>query len=121
MEMRETQALEAFSALSQETRLRILRLLVEAGPDGMPAGAIGAAVGASSSRASFHLSHLERAGLVVSRREARSIIYSAAYPTLSALIDFLMRDCCRARPEVCGPAVAALSSCCVPEETRALS
>jgi len=110
--MKEMQALDAFAALSQETRLRIVRLLVEAGPDGMPAGAIGEAVKASSSNVSFHLSHLERAGLIESRREARSIIYSAAYPALGGLIAFLMRDCCKGRPEVCAPAVAALSACC---------
>ena len=89
-----------------------MRLLVEAGPDGMPAGAIGEAVKASSSNLSFHLSHLERAGLIESHREARSIIYSAAYPALGGLIAFLMRDCCKGRPEVCAPAVAALSACC---------
>jgi DNA-binding transcriptional ArsR family regulator len=110
--MDEPQALDAFGALSQETRLRIVRLLVEAGPEGMPAGAVGEAVDASSSKVSFHLSHLERAGLIQSRREARSIIYSAAYPALAELIAFLMRDCCRSRPEVCAPAVAALSACC---------
>jgi DNA-binding transcriptional ArsR family regulator len=110
--MKEKQALDAFAALSQETRLRIVRLLVEAGPDGMPAGAIGEAVKASSSNVSFHLSCLERAGLIESRRDARSIIYSAAYPALGALIAFLMRDCCKGRPEVCAPAVAALSACC---------
>lgn len=110
--MDETQALDAFGALSQETRLRIVRLLVKAGPKGLAAGAIGAALDASSSKLSFHLSHLERAGLVQSRREARSIIYSAAYPALAGLIAFLMRDCCQGRPEVCAPAVAALSACC---------
>src|ERR1700689_4171049 len=110
--MKEKQALDAFAALSQETRLRIVRLLVEAGPDGMAAGAIGEAVATSSSNLSFHLSHLERAGLVESRREARSIIYNAAYPALGDLIAFLMRDCCKGRPEVCAPAVAALSACC---------
>jgi ArsR family transcriptional regulator len=110
--MKEKQALDALAALSQETRLRIVRLLVEAGPDGVPAGAIGEAVKASSSNVSFHLSHLERAGLIESRREARSIIYSAAYPALGGLIAFLMRDCCKGRPEVCAPAVAALSACC---------
>jgi ArsR family transcriptional regulator len=110
--MKKRQALDAFAALSQETRLRIVRLLVEAGPDGMPAGAIGEAVKASSSNLSFHLSHLERAGLIESHREARSIIYSAAYPALGGLIAFLMRDCCKGRPEVCAPAVAALSACC---------
>jgi ArsR family transcriptional regulator len=110
----EAQALEAFSALAQETRLRVVQLLVTAGPGGLAAGAIGEAVGASSSRLSFHLNHLEQSGLVQSRREARSIIYSAAYPALSALIAFLMRDCCQGHPEVCGPAVTALAACCEP-------
>ena len=110
--MDETQALDAFGALSQATRLRIVRLLVRAGPEGMAAGAVGAALDASSSRLSFHLSHLERAGLIQSRREARSIIYSAAYPALSGLVAFLMRDCCQGRPEVCAPAVASLAACC---------
>ena len=113
MAVNEKQALNAFAALSQETRLRIVRLLVTAGPEGLPAGAIGEAMGgASASRMSFHLSHLEQAGLVVSRREGRSIIYSAAYSALSGLVEFLMRDCCQGHPEVCNPAVAALSSCC---------
>ncbi len=110
--MDQSQALDAFGALSQETRLRIVRLLVKAGPEGMPAGAIGDSVDASSSNVSFHLSHLERAGLIQSRREARSIIYRAAYPALAGLIAFLMGDCCGGRPEVCAPAVAALASCC---------
>lgn len=113
--MLESQALNAFAALSQETRLRIVRLLVTAGPKGLPAGAIGEAMdSASSSRMSFHLSHLEQAGLVVSRREGRSIIYSAELPTLAGLVEFLMRDCCQGHPEVCSPAAAALSSCCEP-------
>jgi DNA-binding transcriptional ArsR family regulator len=113
--MNEAQALDAFAALSQETRLRIVRLLVTAGPDGLSAGAIGKEMdSASSSRMSFHLSHLEHAGLVVSRREGRSIIYSAAFEALSDLIAFLMRDCCQGHPEVCVPAVAALSSRCRP-------
>lgn len=107
--MNESQALDAFAALSQETRLRIVRLLVMAGPEGLSAGTVGEAVGALSSKASFHLSHLERAGLIQSRREARSIIYSATYPALAGLIEFLMRDCCQGHPDVCNAAVAALS------------
>lgn len=110
--MDERQALAAFAALSQETRLRIVRRLVEAGPDGLAAGAVAAAVGASSSNVSFHLKELERAGLIGSRRASRSIIYAAAYPALSGLIQFLMKDCCRGRPEVCDPAVSALAPCC---------
>ena len=113
--MNDKRALDAFSALAQETRLRIVRLLVQAGPAGMSAGAIGDAMdGASSSRMSFHLSQLEHAGLVQSRREGRSIIYSASYPALSDLIQFLMRDCCQGHPEVCNPALKALSRQCDP-------
>lgn len=109
--MDERQALNAFAALSQETRLRIVRLLVTAGKAGMAAGAIGEAMDASSSRMSFHLNHLENAGLIASRREGRSIVYSVRYPALSALIEFLMRDCCQGHPEVCQPALAALACC----------
>jgi ArsR family transcriptional regulator len=112
--MDETQALNALAALAQETRLRIVRLLVTAGPEGMPAGAIGDALGATSSRLSFHLTHLEQAGLVQSRREGRSIRYTAAYPSLSGLIAFLMHDCCQGHPEVCTLAIEALSECACP-------
>lgn len=120
MTMDENAALMAFAALSQETRLRIVRRLVTAGPEGMAAGAIGVAVdGASSSRMSFHLSHLEQAGLVESRRAGRSIIYTAALGALSSLVEFLMRDCCQGHPEVCNPAMAALSSCCKPTKGTA--
>ena len=110
--MEEQQALDALAALSQETRLRIVRLLVQTGPNGLAAGVIGEAVGTSSSNISFHLAHLERAGLVRSRREARSIIYSASYPTLTALVRFLMKDCCQGHPEVCGPVMADLAGLC---------
>ncbi len=113
--MTEPEALAVFAALSQETRLRIVRLLVTAGPDGLAAGAIGAALdGAAASRLSFHLSALERAGLITARRDGRSIFYSAAFPVLADLVGFLMRDCCQGHPEVCAPAIAALDSCCVP-------
>lgn len=116
--MEERQALAAFAALSQETRLRIVRLLVTAAPHGLAAGAIAEAMDkASSSRMSFHLAQLEHAGLVTSRREGRSIIYSAAISSLSEVIAFLMRDCCQGRPEVCAPAMAALERCCPPKAT----
>lgn len=114
--MDEKQALDAFGALSQETRLRIVKFLVTAGPDGMSAGSIGEEMDASSSRMSFHLSHLEGAGLIESRRDGRSIIYSARFAALSSLIEFLMKDCCQGHPEVCNPAVAALAACCEPSK-----
>ncbi|WP_443136627.1 ArsR/SmtB family transcription factor [Methylobacterium sp. Leaf399] len=112
--MAERQALTAFAALSQESRLRIVRALVTAGPEGLAAGLIAEGIGVSSSNVSFHLKELEHAGLIASRREGRSIIYSAVYPALSGLIAFLMRDCCQGRPEVCAPAVTALDACCTP-------
>jgi ArsR family transcriptional regulator len=108
--MDERQALIGFGALSQETRLRVVRLLVQAGPDGVPAGAIAEAVGVSASNISFHLKELERAGLVGARREARQIRYAADYAALSGLIRFLMQDCCAGRPEICVPATA--DACC---------
>ena len=112
--MDERQALMAFAALAQETRLQIVRLLVQAGPEGVASGVLGSELGVSASTVSFHLKELDHAGLIQARREGRSIIYSAAYPALSGLIAFLMKDCCQGRPEVCTPAVASLSSCCNP-------
>jgi ArsR family transcriptional regulator len=111
--MQERQALIAFGALSQETRLRILRLLVIGGPGGVAAGALAERVDVSASNVSFHLKELERAGLVTQRRASRSILYSAEYDALSGLIRFLMEDCCSGRAEICAPVVDA-ASCCTP-------
>ncbi len=97
--MNEAQAIAAFGALSQETRLRVVRLLVRAGADGVPAGRIAEALGVSASNISFHLKELERAGIVVARREARSIVYAAGYAALTDLVRFLMEDCCGGRPK----------------------
>jgi ArsR family transcriptional regulator len=96
--MDERQAINAFAALAQESRLRIVRLLVATGPEGLPAGAVAEHVGATPSNTSFHLKELERSGLVQSRKSARQIIYAAAYPALVGLIAFLLRDCCQGRP-----------------------
>lgn len=116
--MDERQALIVFAALSQETRLCILRMLVVAGPDGLAAGVIAERAEVSASNVSFHLKELERAGLVNARRDARSIIYSAEYEALSGLIRFLMEDCCSGRPEICAPVFSA-ASCCVPAKGSA--
>jgi len=116
--MDERQALVVFGALSQETRLRILRMLVVAGPDGLAAGAIAEKAEVSASNVSFHAKELERAGLVRSRRDSRSILYSAEYDALSGLLSFLMKDCCSGRPEICGPAIEA--SCCAPTKGKDL-
>ena len=105
------QALAAFAALAQEHRLRLVRALVTAGPDGLASGVLAETVGVSAATVSHHLKELSHAGLVASRRKGRSIIYSAAYPALSELIAFLMKDCCQGHPEVCAPAMAALATC----------
>ncbi|WP_407521123.1 ArsR/SmtB family transcription factor [Methylobacterium oryzisoli] len=113
--MDERQALSAFAALGQAHRLRTVRALVAAGPDGLSAGALAETVGVAGNTLSFHLKELSHAGLVRSRREGKSVIYSASFAGLADLVAFLMRDCCQGRPEVCAPAVAALAAC--PPET----
>ncbi|MBB4569722.1 ArsR/SmtB family transcription factor [Rhizobium leucaenae] len=116
--MNERQALGSFGALSQETRLQIVRMLVVAGPEGMPAGTIAEKLEVSPSNISFHLKELDRAGLVSQQREARSIIYTANYDALSGLVRFLMDDCCGGHPEICAPA-AKVAACCAPAEEKA--
>ncbi|MEN3236757.1 metalloregulator ArsR/SmtB family transcription factor [Methylobacterium ajmalii] len=116
--MDERQALAAFAALGQEHRLRVVRALVTAGPDGLAAGVLAETVNVAGNNLSFHLKELSHAGLITSRREGKSVIYSAAYAGLSDLVQFLMRDCCRGHPEVCAPAVAALAACdCTTSDT----
>jgi DNA-binding transcriptional ArsR family regulator len=87
-------ALTAFEALSQETRLETLRLLVKAGPRGLPAGVIAEQLGCRQNTLSSHLKVLHHAGLIEPEREGRSIYYSVSFGMVRSLIDFLMQDCC---------------------------
>ena len=98
--MEEQQALSMLGALSQETRLRIIRYLVQCGDDGASAGDVGKQVDATSSRASFHLSALEQAGAISSERQSRKIIYRVDIRTLGNLISFLLNDCCDNHPDI---------------------
>lgn len=103
MMMEESKAIEAFGALSQPTRLAVFRALVQAGHDGVAAGALAELVQVPASTLSAHLKILEHAGLVTSRRLSRHIFYAARYDTARALIAFLMEDCCAGHPAICGP------------------
>jgi len=101
--METSQAIEALSALAQETRLRVYRLLVEAGPQGLPAGRIGEELDLPPATLSFHLAHLARAGLARSRQEGRFIIYCADFQNMNALVGYLTENCCGGQS--CAPAV----------------
>jgi DNA-binding transcriptional ArsR family regulator len=88
------QALEALSALAQPSRLAVYRLLVQQGPQGLPAGAIGSKLDLPPATLSFHLAHLSRAGLVKSRQDGRFIIYTADFRNMDALVGYLTENCC---------------------------
>ena len=92
MEM--TQAIDALAALAQESRLKVYRLLVEAGPEGLPAGRIGEELELPPATLSFHLAHLSRTGLVRSRQEGRFVIYSADFNNMNQLVGYLTENCC---------------------------
>jgi ArsR family transcriptional regulator, arsenate/arsenite/antimonite-responsive transcriptional repressor len=92
--MEEQHVIAALSALAQESRLRVFRLLVTAGPGGLPAGQVAEELGIAPNTLSFHLSLLKNAGLVAVRREGRSLIYSADYDRAKAVIGYLSDNCC---------------------------
>ena len=109
----ETQnAVGALSALAHPGRLEVFRLLVQAGADGMAAGDIARATGSLPNTLSTNLNILASAGLVASRRDGRSIIYTAGYGQMRELLAFLMEDCCAGKPEICAPLTAIASRAC---------
>lgn len=99
--MKKSDVLAALGALSQETRLDIFRLLVQAGEPGMPAGKIGEHLGLPSATLAFHLKELKHAGLIDFTREGRSLIYVAVYPTMNGLLGYLTENCCQGAPAAC--------------------
>lgn len=101
--MEKQDVITALAALAQETRLDLFRLLVQAGPEGLPAGAIADALGVPSATLSFHLKELKNAGVVGCRREGRSLIYSPDFGAMSALLGYLTENCC-AGAAGCAPA-----------------
>ena len=102
--MKKPDALAALAGLAQDNRLDIFRLLVEAGRDGISAGAVADALDLAPNTLTFHFDRLRDAGLVTVRREGRSMIYAARYETMNALVAYLTENCCRGRPEQCLPA-----------------
>ena len=101
--MEKTDAVAALAALAQDNRLDVFRLLVQAGPEGMPAGAVATALDLAPNTLTFHFDRLRGAGLVTVRRDGRSMIYAAQFETMNSLLAFLTDNCCGGAP--CEPAV----------------
>jgi len=101
--MKTERVIDALGALAHEYRLAIYRLLVERGPEGLPAGVIGQRVGLGPSSLTFHLQALQRAGLITSIRASRQVIYSADFATMDGLVGYLTDNCCAASTESCAP------------------
>jgi DNA-binding transcriptional ArsR family regulator len=118
--MRSEEAASILSALALDGRLSIFRLLVRAGPEGVRAGEIAAAIGAPGSTLSANLNVLSHAGLIEGRREGRAIIYTARYDRMRDVLGFLLDDCCNGDPQVCSPLldIATRARCCADEQAE---
>ncbi|MGT2467169.1 ArsR/SmtB family transcription factor [Mesorhizobium atlanticum] len=110
--MDKIQAIAALSALGCDTRLEVFRLLVKAGPGGLPAGEIGTRLGAVQNTMSAHLKVLDHAGLIRAERDGRMIRYVADMTGLRDLLAYLMEDCCNGAPELCQPVIQAVTCKC---------
>jgi DNA-binding transcriptional ArsR family regulator len=108
-------AILAFAALAQGTRLDTFRLLVKNEPEGIPAGELARKIGVPQNTMSSHLAILSRAGLVIGERHSRSIIYRANLKTFQDLTLFMVQDCCGGSPELCVPLLESLQPCCPPK------
>ena len=102
--MEKSNAVAALAALAQDNRLDVYRLLVQAGPDGLPAGQVAAALKLAPNTLTFHFDRLRGAGLVSVRRDGRSMIYAARFDTMNALLAYLTQNCCKGARETCLPA-----------------
>jgi ArsR family transcriptional regulator len=104
--MEKINVVAALAALAQDNRLDVFRLLVQAGPEGMAAGAVATALDLAPNTLTFHFDRLRQAGLVTVRRDGRSMIYAARFDTMNELLGFLTENCCGGAPEKCAPAGA---------------
>ena len=114
--MEKSNAVAALAALAQDNRLDVFRLLVQAGPDGMAAGAIADALDLAPNTLTFHFDRLRAAGLVTVRREGRSMIYAAQFDAMNALLGYLTENCCRGSGDAC---VAPVEACKPTRKKRA--
>ena len=103
--MRKPDAVAALAALAQDSRLDVFRLLVQAGPDGLPAGSVATKLKLAPSALTFHFDRLRDAGLVTVRREGRSMIYAARFEQMNTLLGFLTENCCQGAAGQCAPAI----------------
>src|SRR3954470_1774654 len=110
--MEKSTAVAALAALAQDNRLDVFRLLVEAGPDGLPAGQVASVLGVAPNTLTFHFDRLRIAGLVTVRREGRSMIYAARFETMNALLGLLTENCCQGAAAKCAP------TACKPAKSR---
>jgi len=110
--MEKTDAVAALAALAQDNRLDVFRRLVQAGPEGLPAGEVARALALAPNTLTFHFDRLRSAGLVTVRREGRSMIYAARFTTMNALLAYLTENCCQGAPAACPPVL------CKPARTR---
>jgi DNA-binding transcriptional ArsR family regulator len=101
--MEKSDAVAALAALAQDNRLDVFRLLVEAGPNGMPAGEVASALKLAPNTLTFHFDRLRTAGLVTVRRAGRSMIYAARFETMNTLLAYLTENCCNGAPQACAP------------------
>ena len=102
--MEKTDAVSALAALAQDSRLDVFRLLVQAGPDGLPAGEIASSLRLAPNTLTFHFDRLRSAGLVTVRRDGRQMIYAARFETMNALLGYLTQNCCGGAVDSCLPA-----------------
>lgn len=114
--MKDKTAVTILSALAQEHRLRIFRMLVKVGPSGMASTEIAESVGIGPTGASFHLKELEQAGLLIATRQGRFIRYSVHIDAMRRFLTYLTEDCCQGQPELCGSTFKRIRSVCSPKE-----
>src|ERR1700676_4219463 len=115
--MKTLQTIEALGALAHEHRLAVYRLLVQRGPEGLSAGAIGQRIGLLPSSLTFHLQNLQRAGPITQRREGRQLFYSVDFSVMNGLVGYLTENCCGNNSAQCSPICAPVQPAKVVKRT----